>query len=192
MLVVFAFLVVSFAPAAWMDRMDNFIHGEVDESAHGRLNAWLFAWTFALHYPITGGGFDTFTPDLFERFTPGLQFAGPHSIYFQTLGEQGFVGLAIFLSLLGSCFYSLWRIRRRVRGDPSFGWMANYSNMLQTCLLGYVVSGAFLPRAYFDLWFQFAAATALLKILYRQERQLLATIEVGGHYGVEFESVSIA
>lgn len=177
MLGLFAMFIISVAPAAWMSRMDNFVHGNLDESAQGRLNAWHFAWALASQYPITGGGFDTFTADLFERFTPGLRSAGPHSIYFQALGEQGFVGLAIFLSLLGSCFFSLWRLQRRVRGDPSLAWIANYSSMLQVCLLGYVVSGTFLARAYFDLWFQLAAATALLKILYKQERKPVAGVD---------------
>jgi probable O-glycosylation ligase (exosortase A-associated) len=153
-----------------MDRMGNFAQGELDQSAEGRLHAWQFAWTFALQYPIMGGGFETFTPELEARFTPQFPFAGPHSIYFQTLGEQGFVGLGIFLLLLGGCFYGLRSMRRRVRGQPAFNWVANYSNMLEICLLAYVVSGAFLPRAYFDLWFQLVAAAALLKILYEQER----------------------
>jgi putative inorganic carbon (HCO3(-)) transporter len=189
LLAALVFSVITFAPAAWMDRMDNFVHGNIDKSAQGRLNAWQFALALVSQYPITGGGFDTFTPGLFQRFTPGLESAGPHSIYFQALGEQGFVGLAIFLWLLGSCFYSLWSIRRQVRGDPSFAWITNYSNMLQTCLLAYVVSGAFLPRAYFDLWFQLAAAAALLKILFRNELRGLATIEVASA-AVEFDSAS--
>lgn len=174
LLAVFAVLLLTFAPAAWMDRMGNFAHGELDQSAEGRLHAWQFALTFAAEYPIMGGGFETFTPELEARYTPQFAFAGPHSIYFQTLGEQGFVGLGIFLALLGGCFYSLWSMRRRVRGQPAFSWIVNYSNMMEICLLGYAVSGAFLPRAYFDLWFQFVAATALLKILYVQERSQAA------------------
>jgi probable O-glycosylation ligase (exosortase A-associated) len=175
LLVVFAVLLLTFAPPAWMDRMGNFAQGELDQSAEGRLHAWQFAWTFALQYPIMGGGFETFTPELEARFTPQFPFAGPHSIYFQTLGEQGFVGLGIFLLLLGGCFYGLRSMRRRVRGQPAFNWVANYSNMLEICLLAYVVSGAFLPRAYFDLWFQLVAAAALLKILYEQERSQSVT-----------------
>jgi probable O-glycosylation ligase (exosortase A-associated) len=178
LLAVFAVLLLTFAPPAWMDRMGNFAHGELDESAQGRLHAWQFAWTLASEYPLTGGGFETFTPQLEARFTPQFPFAGPHSIYFQTLGEQGFVGLGIFLLLLGSCFYGLRRMRRRVRGQPCFEWVANYSNMLEICLLGYVVSGAFLPRAYFDLWFQLVAAVALLKILYEQEESRLVREQV--------------
>jgi putative inorganic carbon (HCO3(-)) transporter len=191
-LVLLVFLVISIAPSAWMDRMGNFFHGDLDESAQGRLHAWQFAWELAARYPITGGGFETFTPELEQRLTPQFSFAGPHSIYFQTLGEQGFVGLGLFLLLIWSCFYSLWRLRRTVRGQPSFQWIVNYSNMLEVSFLGYVVSGAFLPRAYFDLWFQLAAATALLKILYWQEREAAPAAEVLDRTEMESESVSTA
>ena len=180
LLAAFAVLILTFAPPAWMDRMGNFAHGELDESAEGRLHAWEFAWVFASQYPIMGGGFETFTPDLEARFTPQYKFAGPHSIYFQTLGEQGFVGLGIFLLVLGGTFFGLWSMRRRVRGQPAFTWIVNYSNMLEICLLGYVVSGAFLPRAYFDLWFQLVASAALLKILYKQEMAAVVTEQAEG------------
>lgn len=175
-LVLLAFLVIAFAPSAWMDRMDNFLHGNLDESAQGRLHAWHFAWELASQYPITGGGFETFTPALEWRLTPQFSFAGPHSIYFQTLGEQGFVGLGLFLFLVGSCFYSLRRLRSRVRGQPSFHWIVNYSNMLEVSFLGYIISGSFLPRAYFDLWFQLVAGVVLLKILYRRQQDSEAMV----------------
>lgn len=175
LLVVFAFFVITFAPPAWMSRMSNFLHGNVDESAEGRLNAWHFAIELTKQYPITGGGFETFDPELFEQITPGLRFAGPHSIYFEMLGEHGYVGLGLFLLTLGSCFYSLRHLRRQVRPHPSLRWIASYSDMLEVCLFGYVVSGAFLPRAYFDLWFELAIGTALLKILYRKEVTQLQT-----------------
>jgi len=191
LLVVFAFLVLTFAPPAWMERMGDLAHGEMDESAQGRLHAWQFAWELAIRYPITGGSFETFTPGLEERFTPQFTFAGPHSIYFQTLGEQGFVGLGIFMGVLGGCFYSLWHIRRRVRGQPSFAWINNYSLMLEASLLGYAVSGAFLPRAYFDLWFQLAAGTALLKILYERDRSQQVAEEASSPVEAELLEVPV-
>lgn len=164
-----ALLVITFAPGAWMDRMSNFLHGNLDESAEGRLNAWHFSIELAKQYPITGGGFETFTPELFERITPGLRFAGPHSIYFEMLGEQGYVGLIILLTTLGSCFVTLRRLRRQVRNRPELQWISKYSDMLEICLMAFAVSGAFLPRAYFDLWFELAVCTALLKIFYLRE-----------------------
>jgi probable O-glycosylation ligase (exosortase A-associated) len=168
-LLILAFLVISFAPPAWMARMGNFVHGNLDNSAEKRLNAWHFAWVLALHYPLTGGGFETFTPELFQQFTPGLEFAGPHSIYFQLLGEQGFVGLGLYLSLLACSWLTLRKIRKGAKYVPSCQWMVSYTYMLEVSFLGYMVSGAFLPLGYFDYYYQLVAIIVLLKIFYRRE-----------------------
>lgn len=175
LLVVFlAFLVLTFAPSAWMDRMSNFFHGNLDESAQLRLNAWRFAYTLASEYPVTGGGFETFTPEQYSRFTPNLKFAGPHSIYFQFLGEQGFVGLALFLLLIARMWFSTRRLRLRARGQPGLSWVTDVTYIIQGGLAAYMVSGAFLPRAYFDLFYLFVASTVILELLYKQEVVLQA------------------
>ncbi len=172
LMVVLAFLVLTFAPPAWMERMSNFFHGNLDESAELRLNAWKYSWTLAMEYPLTGGGFETYTPELYERFTPSLRFAGPHSIYFQMLGEQGFVGLGLFLGLITALLVGTQRLRRRARGQPGFEWVENYTQIIQIGLVAFLVSGAFLARAYFDLFYLFVASAVLLKILYRKEAAL--------------------
>lgn len=168
-------LVFAYAPGKWMARMDDFYHGDIDRSARGRLNAWEFAIVLTKHYPITGGGFETFTPDLFQRYTPELFFAGPHSIYFETLGEQGYVGLALFLGLLGSCWFSLFRIARQAKRVPTLRWAGPYAYMLGASLLAYMVSGAFLPRAYFDYFYTLVATVIILKILCKREITALAS-----------------
>ena len=164
-----AILVITFAPAKWFSRMDDFAHGEVDTSAQGRLNAWQFAIVLTQHYPLTGGGLETFQPELFDRFTPELTFAGPHSIYFEMLGEQGYVGLILFLGLLASCHMTLFQIRRRARRIARMSWMVPYTYMFQISLLAFMTSGAFLAMAYFDYFWQIVALTAVLRILYRRE-----------------------
>ena len=176
--VICALLVFAYAPGKWMDRMTGLSHGEIDRSAEGRLNAWKFAIVLTQHYPITGGGFETFTPDLFERFTPDLFFAGPHSIYFQTLGEQGYVGLALFLGLLGSCWLSLWRLSKQARLVPSLRWVGPYAYMLRASLLAYMVSGAFLPRAYFDFFYTLVATIVVMKVIAQRELAQLAATSV--------------
>lgn len=179
LMVVLAFMVLTFAPPAWMDRMSNFFHGNLDESAELRLNAWKYSWTLAMEYPLTGGGFETYTPELYQRFTPSLRFAGPHSIYFQMLGEQGFVGLGIFLSLITAMFVGTQRLKRQTRGQLGFEWVENYAQIIQIGLVAFLVSGAFLARAYFDLFYLFVASAVLLKILYRKEaaQQAQAVVE---------------
>lgn len=164
-----ALSVVSFAPAKWMNRMGNFAHGHLDDSAERRLNAWHFAFVLAEHYPLTGGGFETFTPQLFAKYLPGEEFAGPHSCYFQMMGEHGFVGFGLFVSLLISCWLSLMKLSRIAKMVPTLEWMLPYCQMLQVSLLAFSVSGAFLPCAYFDLFYQLCAATVILKILSRRE-----------------------
>jgi len=173
-----ALLVFSYAPGKWMDRMGGFYHGQIDRSAEGRLNAWQFAIVLTSHYPITGGGFEAFTPDLFQRYTPWLFFAGPHSIYFQTLGEQGYLGLALFLGLLASCWLSLWRLSKQAKLVPSLRWVGPYAYMLRASLLAYMVSGAFLPRAYFDFFYTLVACVIVTKLICEREMAQLAAATV--------------
>jgi len=164
-----AWVVLSFAPGKWMDRMGNFLRGNLDNSAELRLNAWQFAYELAKHHPFTGGGLKTFTPGLYQVYTPQLDFAGPHSIYFQMLGESGFVGLGLFSLLLATTLFSLIQVRRSSRLVPSAQWIIPYTHMLEVGLLAFMISGAFLEFAHFDLFYQLVASTVLLHILFRKE-----------------------
>ena len=52
----------------------------------------------ALDRPLVGGGFDPYTAEVFRRYLPDYdRIHAAHSIYFQVLGEHGFVGLALFI-----------------------------------------------------------------------------------------------
>src|ERR1051325_479540 len=62
-----AAIAMLFAPEAWRERMDPTKKDAIDTSAQGRLDAWRFALALASDYPITGGGFGAFTPELFRR-----------------------------------------------------------------------------------------------------------------------------
>ncbi len=174
-------IVVGFAlvPQQWFDRMQTI--GDVEEgSAAGRINAWHFAWNLAAAQLPLGGGFETFTPDLFLRYAPDpTNFHAAHSIYFEMLGDQGFIGLALFLTLLFSTLLSLQGVRYRIGNKPSSRWIVDYADMLQICLVGYMASGAFLGRAYFDLSYHLIAAAILLKVFARQEARAPAVEPTG-------------
>jgi probable O-glycosylation ligase (exosortase A-associated) len=186
-LLLAAVLVVVFAPEKWHSRMDNFVAGNLDQSAQQRLVSWKFAWNVAQAYPLTGGGMQCFTPEMFARYSKeelpgGGLSSGPHSIYFQVIGEQGFVGLGLFLSLIGCCMMSLRRLRKMVRGSPPLHWVIPYANGLEGGFYAFMVSGAFLGRAYFDLFYQLVACTIILKILHRTEAVRLMA-ETAGETG---------
>jgi probable O-glycosylation ligase (exosortase A-associated) len=151
------------APASWRERMDPTREGALDNSALSRLNSWTFAWRLATDYPITGGGFETFTPELFARYaTNSSDVHGPHSIYFGVLADHGFVGLGLYLGLLLSCFYTAHRIIRWAQwhGDEEVG---SYARLCQLSLVGFLTSGLFLGRAYFDYFFTIVACLVILK-----------------------------
>jgi putative inorganic carbon (HCO3(-)) transporter len=177
LLAVAAVLTLSFAPETWMDRMAHFTHGELDSSAKQRLVAWETAWNFSHDYPIAGGSFDTL-PDVnvFRLYQlselPERDYrpaTAAHSIYFQLLSDQGFVGLGLFLAMIASCLWSLWRIKRAVRKITSARWLMSYADMIQIAILGFMISGAFLGFVYLDVIYQMVATVVVLKVMFRVE-----------------------
>ena len=171
-LVLLVFLV---APGKWIERMETLrTAAQTDPSARSRFFAWKFSTLLALDHPILGGGFETFTGEMYDRYGMGGQYIvhGPHSIYFQMLAEHGFPGLAIFLALLGSCMLTCHRIKRRCRRDDPESWLIPYCSMVIASLCAYATSGAFLGRAYFDMFYQLIATTILLTVFAQAERVL--------------------
>lgn len=168
-------LVLTFAPAAWMQRMGRFANGNLDESAEQRLVSWGTAWNLSHDYPISGGSFDVLhNVNAFQRYQPrplplGFLSSGPHSIYFQLLADQGFVGLGLFLGIVISCFWSLWRLRVAARAIPNATYLVNYSHMVEVAIIGFMVSGAFLGFVYLDVIYQMIGTTVVLKMIFRQE-----------------------
>ncbi len=169
--------VITFAPSGWMDRMGGLAHGNVDNSGRQRLVSWGTSWNFALDYPITGGAFNAL-PDveIFQRYQNeplpgGFLSSGPHSIYFQTLEEQGFVGLGLYLVLVACCWMSLFNLRDKAQRSMSTHWIVPYTHMIEVSLFGFLVSGAFLGLANFDLYYQLVAMVIILKVIYQNEMQ---------------------
>jgi len=143
----------NFMPQSWHDRMGTIQTYEEDKSAMGRIDAWTFALNKALERPLTGGGFEAFA---------GMTDA--HSIYFEVLGEHGFVGLGLFLSLgLLTWFSGNW-VAKQTRKNEQLKWCYDLATMLQVSLIGYAVSGAFLGLAYFDLFYHLIAMMVLTKV----------------------------
>lgn len=158
MIVVSVGAVLSIMPSEYYQRMNTIKTYDQDESAMGRINAWWFAFNLAKDRPLIGGGFETFTPQLFERYAPNPEnHHDVHSIYFEVLGEQGFVGLFLFLSLGLFSWFTATRVRKRCARDPDKKWAADLMAMVQVSMAGYATGGAFLGMAYFDLYYHLIA-----------------------------------
>lgn len=154
---------IAFMPEHWSARMHTIQSYEEDASAMGRINAWWTAFNVAKTH-ITGAGFDMYTADIFLAFAPNpYAIHAAHSIYFQVLGEQGFIGLFLFLGI----WISTWRIAgsiiRDKSTDPSIQWCKSLAAMCQVSLIGYAVGGAFLSLAYYDLPYNILIVCILIK-----------------------------
>ena len=162
--------IIVFMPDTWMDRMESINDYRNDGSAMGRINAWWVAWRIALHN-ITGVGFNTVRPELFAQYSEYVDRArAAHSIYFQIMGEHGFIGLALFLCL----GFMTWRvagwISKNAPDIPETHWCKDLAAMSQASLAGYAVGGAFLSLAYFDLVYNILALLVLTKCWIKQQR----------------------
>ena len=155
----------SFMPESWHARMESITAEELDASAQGRLNAWAYAIDLAMERPIIGGGFRAFIGNV---NTDKGGYTSAHSIYFEVLGEHGFVGLALYL-LLGAAAYLLgtW-ILRRTSDHPALVWARDLASMLQVSLLAFAVSGIFLGLAFFDLMYHLVAIMILTSAVVKE------------------------
>ena len=140
----------------------------------GRINAWHFAANLAADRPIVGGGFQVFTPELFQKYAPNpTDFHDAHSIYFESLAEQGYVGLVLFVLIGVMGFRAATKVIKQVdvagaaRND--LAWARELSAMLQVSLVGFAVGGTFLGLAYFDLPYHIIALILLARQAVRVE-----------------------
>lgn len=140
-----------FMPESWHQRMDTIGTYQQDASAMGRINAWHMAWNLASHN-FFGGGYSIYNHEIFMLYAPDPDDVhAAHSIYFQVLGEHGFIGLILFLLV----WWFTWRcagwLRVNAGHDDETRWASVLGSMVQASLAGYAVGGAFLSLAYFDL-----------------------------------------
>jgi len=134
------YLILPYLPSNWTNRMQTIETYDQDQSAEGRFKVWAWTYQYAKGHP-EGGGFDIYKTEGFE--------SGPiafHSIYFELLGEQGFVGLGLYVLIMGGTLIGLYRMSTTSRGGP--GWVRHLSRAVGVSLVVYSVGGAFIGVAY--------------------------------------------
>ncbi|HET7561830.1 MAG TPA: putative O-glycosylation ligase, exosortase A system-associated [Rhodanobacteraceae bacterium] len=160
-----------FMPPQWTARMHTLQDAQQVNSAETRIQSWKFSANVALHRPVFGGGFDVYKSNqMWQSYGP--EDATPravHSIYFRVLGEQGFVGLGLFLALLLASWRNCSRVRKRTRHILDMRWAFDLASMLQVSLVAFMAAGTFLPMTYFDMTYQLMALSAVLSAFCTQE-----------------------
>ena len=162
-------LMIGFMPPEWFERMSSIGEYKEDGSAMGRINAWWMAWNLAKDN-FFGGGFEIYTPANFARYAPdATDIHAAHSIYFQILGEHGFVGLTLYIALWTVTFVSAGKLRNVAARRPETQWLSDLGAMCQVSIAGFAVGGAFLSLAYFDLSYNIMVLVVIARRWIREE-----------------------
>lgn len=165
----------------WSSRIDTIATAENDDSFMGRVVAWKLSFIMAMQHPFLGGGFKSLeyfpnwaalSRDFFSYpwFYTGTALPNPtvaraaHSVYFQVLGEHGFVGLALYLACLVGSFLKAGTVARRARRAGAPGWIPQAATMIQLSIFAFGLGGAALSFAYFDLIFALFALVAVFDL----------------------------
>ena len=177
-MVLLSVIMIQLAPDRWFERMDTIQEAGQDMSFMGRVTAWKRASAIALENPVLGGGFHAGqAPILFNEFrykdgllgavaTPDVGYpAATQSIYFEVLGDLGFVGLILFVV----CWINSLMTARQIKIiskaiGPQATWASDLANYLSASLIAYMVGGALLSAAYFELPYVLMMLLAVLKI----------------------------
>jgi putative inorganic carbon (hco3(-)) transporter len=164
----------------WVDRMTTIQSADDDSSFLGRVAAWKVSTVVAMHHPLFGGGFhaiqhgDVWFANLAEAARldwfgtpPPTTPHAAHSIYFEVLGDMGFIGLSLFLALFAKALHNAWAVRRLVRrsGRRDLDWASSMAGALRVSLVVFLIGGASLSAAYFDIDYLLVAMLAVLRDL---------------------------
>ncbi len=154
----------------WSTRMNSINDAGEDASFMGRVVAWKLSFIMAVQHPFFGGGFKSleyfpmwkalsqefFAYSFFytgDALPDGEKARAAHSVYFQVLGEHGFIGLGIYLAFLVKAFTTAGKVARTARKHVETASIATVATMLQLSVFSFALGGAALSFAYFDLLF---------------------------------------
>lgn len=147
-----AVVVATFAPSDVWSRLSSLksasSSGKLEEandrrSAEQRLEIWKVAWSVHEAFPITGVGWAGY-PNAhmafarrtgFDRIASGAR--DTHNTYLTVLAETGWIGLGLWLTLIGLVVSKALRAMRRVRS-----YAAEYAMQLKMLLLSLLSYGA--------------------------------------------------
>jgi len=151
LLILVAPLVIFLMPDEWMNRMNTIETYEEDASAMGRINAWKMAINIA-NDRFLGAGFSTASRAVYEMYAPNPNdVLVAHSIYFQVLGEHGYIGLVLYLLFWLSTYIIAGQLVHLAKGNGNLEWAGLLGSMCKVSLVGFAIGGAFLSLAYWDM-----------------------------------------
>jgi hypothetical protein len=134
---------------------------DVDPATTGRLTEMLAAMNVFLDHPWIGVGPAQFTPFYSMEYMadPSVSFKHifvpreAHSLYLETLAEEGLIGFVVFMSIIAFTGLRLWQQRRRWLGVDVE--LADTATAFVLSLVAFLGTSVFLHLAYQRYFFLF-------------------------------------
>ena len=169
---IVAFPALTVIPEGWIARMNTISEAkENDNSFRGRLFSWAVHANAALDRPWTGAGIWALQEGSCYRYMPPEGVLGhfetfcraAHSIYFEVLGDTGFLGLAIYMALALTAWRNMQHTARLTRGRADMLWMSDLARMMQVSFVGFFLGGAALSMAFYDVYLSLVGIAAVIR-----------------------------
>jgi probable O-glycosylation ligase (exosortase A-associated) len=156
---------VPFLPSAFTERMGTIKTYKADASASTRLAVWQWTMDYAKTHPM-GGGFEAYRQNHIRYEKVAVESDGTgqatvdrslevdkarayHSAYFEMLGEQGYPGLALWLTINLLGIFRMEVLRQRYKQpEPGQEWVAPLASALQTAHIVYMLGATFIAIAF--------------------------------------------
>lgn len=150
-------LILNFASESWLQRMETIETHEQDSSAAGRLGVWKATLDFVEKNPF-GGGFGAY------RANESVSFMGSapvikayHSIYFEVLGEHGYLGLGIYFLIYILAVTKARSMYITIKREYKIHWFSELSKSLFLSTSVFLIGGAFIGIAFQPIGYFFVA-----------------------------------
>ncbi len=175
-----------FTSGAWNDRISTVKDFNSEGSALGRILVWQWTLDYVSTHPL-GGGFNVYLIDRIEL--PGGPDGAPvvvngkafHSIYFEVLGEQGWVGLGLFGLLIATSLLELRTVARLTKGTDDMAWARDLAFSLQVSLMTILACGSFVGIAFQPMiYYLFTMSACLRQHVRVSERLAVPPVYVTG------------
>lgn len=180
------FAALPFLPASYTERMATITEFRADQSASTRVQVWAWTYEYAKQNPL-GGGFDAYIGNSFTYQTREVSEVGGaqvtqsrtiteksrayHSAYFELLGEQGWVGLGLWLWLQLAGLWQMERIQRKLKGSdrPEDQRWRSLAIALQQGQVIYLVGAVFIGVGYQPFMFKLLGLQIALGIILQRQ-----------------------
>ena len=187
-----AILSLPFIPEQWTDRMSTITNASEEGSALGRIVVWRWTLDYAAENPVYGGGFNSYMANkgLLHLYhdEPGVSVdyrqngKAFHNVFFEVLGEHGYIGLALYCSII---LVSLLLNRKISKEDSIDGWARELAKTLNLCIVIYCVCGMFIGVAFSPWIYLFMGMSVALQNIVHHEKNAKSANSSSREYRVD-------